>query len=259
MFDFMPHPAHTFMSAPPVLCLSGPTGMRDEWIGLADCLGPRGACQSFDDASVLRRRLWAGPDGAHLVAHGTAAYHVLKMTEEIPERVRSLTLVDPDIIQALPELAACPQFFGHLSLIRRVREALPLGRLEAAAARVTEWWMGRGTWATTSYAIKERVAEAMPALAREWRIQEDAPLTLLTLVNLSCPVRIIAGRRTPSSIRSLVRLLRVAVPEVSVTFVKGARGACHLTDPHVVGPEISNFIVSSDADWHTQASLLAAA
>ena len=63
----------------------------------------------------------------------------------------------------------------------------------------------------------------------------------------------------PAPIRSLARLMRVAVQTLSITQVKGARGAAHLTDPHVVGPEVCKFVVSSDREWHTRFGLPAAA
>ena len=84
-------------------------------------------------------------------------------------------------------------------------------------------------------------------------------MTLLDLVNIACPVRIVAGSRAPAPIRSLARLMRVAVQTLSITQVKGARGAAHLTDPHVVGPEVCKFVVSSDREWHTRFGLPAAA
>ena len=259
MFDFMPHPANAPMTAPPVLCLSGPTGTADEWIGLEQCLGSRGACQTTDMPLVFRRKLTMAPDGAHVVAHGSAAYHALKAAIEMPLKVRSLTLIDPDIIAALPELKACPQFFGQLRMIERVTAEVAEGRTEAAATRVTNWWMGRGAWDRTSGTVQDMQVRAMPRLAAEYQGQAATPLPLLALVTLPCPVRIVAGRRAPSGIRSFARLLRVAIREVSMTLVKGARGSAHVSDPHVVAPDISNFIVSSDRGWQSQASLPVAA
>ncbi len=259
MFDILPHRHDAPLAAPPVLCLSGAMGTTDDWISLSEYLGPRGACRTLADAKELERHLRMAPDGAHIVAGGTAAYHALKLAGDMPERVRSLTLVDPDIIAALPDLIGCPQFHGHSDLIRKVRRLVAEGRTQEAAVKVTDWWMGRRAWSKTAPVIRTDIRAAMPMLVGAWRAQSETPLNLLGLVTLSCPVRIITGRRAPSPIRSLARLLRVVVTDLSVTFVRSARANVHLSDPHVVAPDISNFIVSSDLGWHTRTILPAAA
>ncbi len=251
MFDFIFHTEDTAMTAPPVLFLSSPFGAKREWTGVSEFLGPRGACRAFDRADEWTRRIEVAPDGVHLVAHGTAAYHALMSAMEAPHAVRSVTLVDPDIICAMPDLADCPQFRRHLRMIRHALDLSSGRRSGAAAARVIDYWMGRKAWARSAPAVRDRFAGAMPELAEAWRGQRQAPLNPLQLVALRCPVRVVTGRRAPAEVRSLARLLRMVVPELSISLVNSARGASHLTDPHIVAPDIGKFIVSSDMRWQT--------
>lgn len=258
MFDFMPRSDHARRTAPPVLFLSNPFGVAGEWSGIAETLGDQADCEAYEDPSAYLRRVCGRPEGPHLVAHGTGAYHALIAAIQHPHCVRSVTLIDPDIICAMPDLIPCPQFRRHTMLVRRAQDLALCGKHRDAAAQVIDWWMGRRAWSKTAFRLKARFAGAMPALADEWRMQAKAPVNLLGLVALACPVKVVTGRRAPSEITELARLLRMAIPEASMVLVKSARAASHLTDPHVVGPELRNFIVSSDLGWHTKGDLVAA-
>lgn len=259
MFDFFTHSQMTTVEAPSVMFLSSPFGGPREWVGISDYIGARGTCTAFSDPTAWQHAVETAPNGVHAVVHGTAAYHTLKLASENPAAFRSITLIDPDIINALPELQPCPQFHGHTKLIEEALEAEAMGEPIAAAAKVINWWMGRKAWAQTSAMPRSKLISAMPRLATEWRLQSRKPLTLLDLTKVSCSVQIVTGRHAPAEIRSLMRTLRMALPDFSTCLVKSAVGASHMTDPHIVAPTTSDFIVSSDNGWHNEFDLQAAA
>ena len=259
MFDFFTHSQMTAVADPSVMFLSSPFGGPREWVGISDYIGARGTCTAFSNPTEWKHAVETSADGVHAVVHGTAAYHALKLASETPSAFRSITLVDPDIINALPELQSCPQFYGHTKLIEESLEAEAMGEPIAAAAKVVNWWMGRKAWAQTSASPRSKLVAAMPHLAAEWRLQSRKPLTLLDLTTVSCPVQIVTGRHAPAEIRSLMRTLRMALPDFTTCLVKSAIGASHLTDPHIVAPTTTDFIVSSDNGWHNEFGLQAAA
>lgn len=258
MFDFMPQEAR-FMTSPPVLFLSNAFGAAREWDSIALCLGSRGACQSFDDLARWTKAAEIAPNGAHLVAHGSAAYDALRFTRDNPDAVRSLTLVDPDLIAAFPELADCHQFRRHSDLIRGAADAVAENRADDAAAMVIDWWMGKGTWNATTPRLQARFAKAVPALANDWQRQRQAHFDMLSLMRISTPVRIVTGRRVPSDVLALSRLMRTVLADISLDVVKSSGAVAHLTDPHIVAPEICKFIVSSDIGWQDRQYLAEAA
>ncbi|MEM8957702.1 MAG: hypothetical protein AAGC86_07800 [Pseudomonadota bacterium] len=168
-------------------------------------------------------------------------------------------MVDPDIIVSLEDLTRCCQFRGQMKLIERAAALTSDGRHDAAAAKTVDWWRGPDAWKRTAPTEKALFVRAMPALAGEWRAQRKALLSLLQLAKLSCPIKMITGRRTPSELRSLAHLLRMAIPDFSLRLVTSARALSHLSDPHIVSPEIGKFIVCSDMGWHTDEDLALAA
>ncbi len=127
-----------------------------------------------------------------------------------------------------------------------------------AAALVTDWWMGRPAWSATAARLCTRFTNAIPALVREWQRQAAAPLALDDLATLACPARIVIGQRAHVDIRALARRLTHILPQASLTQVAGARGAAHLTMPHVVDPVIANFVVSSEIAWQSDTMSVAA-
>lgn len=258
MFDCPPSTCAPPQAAASVLFLSSPFGAAREWRGISECLGRRAVCRTFGRGEEFRRHAQSVSGASHLVAHGTGACHALRVALECPKAVRSVTLIDPDIIRALPDLTPCLQFRGHLGMIRRAIELHAANRHDDAAALVTDWWMGRQAWARTAARLRQRFANAVPAMVLEWRSQSSSPLLLHELAALSCPMRILTGRRVRSDITALSRFLRLAVPEVSLTRVAAARAASHLTAPHVVAPEIANFVASNEMAWQTEPVLVAA-
>ncbi|MCR9086376.1 MAG: alpha/beta hydrolase [Rhodobacteraceae bacterium] len=259
MFDSVPQTPCIATTAPPVLFLSDPFGTPGEWSGVSEFLGPRGNCRAFDDPAEWRCAVERAPKGAHLAAHGTAGYHALKAAMDHPHAVRSVTLVDPDIIRAIPDLMLCCQFRGQLKLIARATALASDCRHEEAAAKVMDWWRGPRSWKRTAPRTRAEFVRAMPLLADEWWTQDRTPLSLLRLARLSCPIKVISGRRMPSEVRSLAHVLRMAIPDFSLQLVKSARALSHLTHPQIVSPEIGKFIVCSDMGWHSDEDLALAA
>ncbi len=258
MFDFAPPMDRPFDTAEIVLFLSGPFGIAREWKGLTECLGSRADCRAYDRPAPFMHDARLAPSAVHLVAHGTGGYHALATAIREPYLVRSITLIDPDLVCAMRELAPCHQFRGHQRMIARASALMAVNRPADAAEKVTDWWMGRRAWSRTSPKLRARFTAAMPSLLAEWRTQSETPLELLDVVTLDCPIRIITGQRVRSDIRALTQLLRVAFPDCALISVHGARGACHLSDPHIVGPALRNGIVSSHAPCQSEHRQIAA-
>lgn len=263
MLDFTPFPrhghGHVHVPAAPVLCLSNAFGSTREWDGITLCLGDRADCLGFTRTAQWQDTLDLSQGGAHLVAHGPRAYHALRLAASRPHAVRSLTLIDPDLISAFPELAPCTQFRAQARMIDRTVSAAAWGAHREAARTAVDWWMGRNAWTRTAPRLRDRFARAVPAMLADWRAQARAPLDIVDLGTLAPPVHLVTGARAPADIRSMVRLLRSVLAPATVTFVKGAGTAAHLTDPHLAAPEIRKFVVSCEAGWQDRTYLAQAA
>lgn len=251
MFDSLHAMPHSSTQTE-VLFLSNSLGVAREWEGLSDTVGAIAAPRMFDRPGEFHRAVRLSSAGAHLVAHGSAAYHAIQTAIRYPGDVRGITLIDPDILASLPDLHDCPIYRQNLQINALATVLADQGRSADAARCVIDWWMGRSAWSNTSERLRSRFAADMPALVADWRNQASSPLCLLGLTNVHCPIQIITGRDAPADIRALTQVLCLALPQTSLVKVKGARGASHLTHPHLVGPALRKFIVYNKTGWHTE-------
>lgn len=251
MFDLMHTTPHT-TSQNEVLFLSNPLGVAREWQGLADTIGTLAPSRMFDRTGAFQNAARFSHAGAHLVAHGSAAHHVIQAAIQHPGEVRSITLIDPDILASLPDLHDCPSYRQNLRINAKATALVDQGRTSEAAQCVINWWMGRSAWSNTSNRLRSRFAAAIPALIADWRSQARSPLCLLGLASVPCPIQIVIGRHAPADIRALTQVMRLALPQTSRLKIHGAHGASHLTHPHIVGPALRKFVVCNDAGWHTE-------
>lgn len=146
MFDLTPLEMTYSQDPAPVLFLSGPLNCDLISTAITRDLGSRAASWSYRDVEHWRQRALTTPGGAHLVAHGTAAYHALQLARHAPHAVQSVTLIDPDILRSLVDLAPCPQFRDRFQLSESVSVFLREGDRVRAAEQVATWWMRVRPW-----------------------------------------------------------------------------------------------------------------
>ena len=242
----VPHQDNT--DRPSVFFVSGALGGRKEWLGTIECLG---ACFQCDTPAVDLLSAALSRQPAHVVAHGTAAAEALRIASQSPWLVRSLTLIDPDIDQLLPALAANQVTRGIRTVRKRFDTFVHEGDAWAAMAEYTDHSMGRGAWARTSRELRTWLARRTGMLARAWNDQAAAPMTLFDLAGIVCPVFAITGREAPSEIREATRFLGTNIPFVRRLLVAEAGIAAHLTDPHITGPALREFLVRADRQWQS--------
>lgn len=250
MFDFLNTPTHTNMQTE-ILFLSSPFGVTREWTGLSDTVGSLASTRAFGHPAAFQHAARLSCAGAHLVAHGSAAHHAIQTAIQYPNDINALTLIDPDILTSLPDLHDCPSYRKNLEMNAKATALVDQGKTIEAAECVIDWWMGRSAWAKTSERLKVRFAKNMPALVADWRNQARAPLCLLGLAAVRCPIQIITGRDAPADIRALTQVMRLALPKTSLLKIKAAHGASHLSHPHIVGPALRKSIVCNDTGWQT--------
>lgn len=242
MFD-MDH--DTAAGGPSVFFLSGAMGARGEWKSLEGCVNGTHLAVPFSDAAEGVDMLDFAPTGAHLVAHGTAVHTALRAVMERPERVRSLTLIDPDIAPALPELAVSPMFRAGQQMRTRMARFAEEGDAFNAAREAVDFFMGRKAFQKSSFELQKRFARRMGRLQHAYAAQQAQPFDLYELSTVDCPTLVVTGRFASSELRECARLLMFAMQPARRFIVPGARAAAHLTDPHIVGPELRKFLENS--------------
>lgn len=253
----------------PVIALHGSASTGAQWTSLAGCVAGRFRILTPDlpgygrsDAPAPRDRATlagtAGPIAAlighrgppaHLVGHGFGGAVALALAIAMPERVRSLTLIEPAAFSLL-RAASLPDR-RLLQDIDRVAGALTGFALEGdpwtGMGRFVDFWNGPGAWLRTSDRLRlamaattGRVREDLAALAAEPDRTEQCRA-------LRCPTLCIMGLQSPPVSMRVTERIAEIVPGARLEMVADAGHMAPLTDPHVIDPMILRHLLAAEA------------
>lgn len=177
-----------------------------------------------EDYTSLCARVAAGFIDApvDLIGHSGGAVAALQLAQDLPELVRSLTLIEPVLFAAA---RGFPEWEAFHTAMAPYARALAAGERMLAAEKFTEIW-GTGTpWAEIEDRSRHYMAErihlidaGMPGLAQDNR----GILAKGALESLNMPVMIIIGTECPPIISRIAEEIAARLPDVGLAEVPGA-------------------------------------
>lgn len=176
------------------------------------------------EAAPIRSLLGRLDEPVHLVGHSYGGAVALHLARTRPERVCSLTLVEPSAFHLLrdgdPADAAA---LGEITAVADdARAALLAGDLSGGFGRFVDYWSGPGSWAAM---LPEKRATFAPQLAKV-ALDFDAllgdPAGLDDVCDLGLPTLLVRGGATRLPSRRVCERLRRAMPEARFEIVPGA-------------------------------------
>lgn len=249
----------------PILALHGSAETPAQWDLLA---GGDGRTVATPDLHVLRSR--ASPDdrllgslsrlgasllqayggGAarlHLVGHGFGGALALRLALQRPERVASLSLIDPLPLHLLRfgGLADRLAFGDTLYAMTDVLKAVGRRTRSVGMARYVDYWYGEGTWRALPEPERERIA------ARAHHVVDDVTETLRATERLDpyrrleTPTVVLCGRRSATATRRAAALVAGLLPAARLHPIPGAAHAAPVTHAEAV-----RALVLAHADAH---------
>ena len=224
-------------TGPDVVLVHGALGDRRQWDPIAAALAT-----DFRTHAVSRRHHWPGPMPAagerytyelhrddvlalmdrltgpvHLVGHSYGAGVVLLAALQAPERVRSLTLIEPAFGSLLPEAGAglAEEKTTRAAALSQVRALVDADRHVEAAELFIDWVQGgAGGFASLPESVRRGLHENAPTLGPT--IAGSQPdVSPASLSSLHVPALVVNGAQT----RGYYRL----IGEVSASGIPGAR------------------------------------
>ena len=249
-------------AGPPVILVHGSASSRGQWHSLAlrlvrgyrvlapDLHGYGGtplpaalAALSIDDEVALIDALidLAGDD-VHLVGHSYGGALCLRAASLRPERVRSLSLIEPTAFHLLRLLGERAAWEEIERLATRHIVLAAAGELTACAELFLGYWAGPELWRQTPAELRERIVQAMPKIAQEWRMVFDVADPYDHLAASGLPVLLVRGAETTHPARCVVELLRDRFPAHAFVEIEGAGHLAPLTHPEPVNAAIEAFL-----------------
>jgi esterase len=237
-------PTTTQGAGPDVVLVHGALGDRRQWDAVAAALS-----STFRTHAVSRRHHWPGPMPAsgerytyelhrddvlaftaalpgpvHLVGHSYGAGVVLLAAMQSPERVRSLTLIEPAFGSLLPEAGAglAAEKTSRVSALARVRALVEAERHDEAAVAFIDWVQGgEGGFArlpeAARSALRENARTLGPTIAGS---QPD--VSPVSLRGLRVPTLVVNGEQTRGYYRLIGEVTAASIPGAKRAVVSGS-------------------------------------
>jgi pimeloyl-ACP methyl ester carboxylesterase len=180
----------------------------------------------------------AGP--CHLVGHSFGATVALRLALDHPDRVASLTLIEPVLFAAA---RGQPGWQAHRAAMAGLGPLLAAGDAEGATRLFLSAWGGGVP------------LDAMPATQRSYMsgriwvvpasapaLEEDSADLLPRLGQIACPVLLLEGAQSAPVIAEIQAALAAAIPQARRAVIAGAGHMAPITHPAEVAAEISQLL-----------------
>lgn len=177
----------------------------------------------------------------HLIGHSFGATLALRLALNAPDRVESLTLIEPVFFAALPDGL---ELRRHRAREREISAALPTD--PALSARLFHEIWGDGTpWEHFSKGVQETLQKGMPfVVASEPALWADRAGMLAPglLESVVAPTRLIRGEHTQSVIAGIHATLLGRLPNAQERVIAGAGHMVPLSHPRDVADIIAEML-----------------
>lgn len=195
------------------------------------------------ELAIIDALLQAVDEPAHLVGHSYGAALMARTAVRAPERVRSLTPIEPTLFHVLActkRNAAHQEIWNQAQrVIRHVND----GDLEGAARGFIDYWSAAGAYDAMDERVRASVTAGMSKLRDEWPTAFEAQgATLKTLAALRMPIQLIAGSNTTRAAQGVVEVLRGIWPAAAYTEIAGAGHMSPLTHAERGNDVIQRFL-----------------
>lgn len=228
------------------------------WKGIAAILDPLLQMTAFDlpghgqsgdwdrrgDIHTVATAIAADLIGApcDLIGHSYGATVALRLALEQPEKIRTLTLIEPVLLASVRDQEI---YASHHAEFAPFVAALDSGDMRGAARAFTAIWGDNEPWDSVPEAQRvylEGRINLIPESAST--INDDAPgvLTPGRLEQLNVPVLLIEGQQSPAIIAAVQSALASRLPCVRRVVIPGVGHMAPLTHPAPIAEAIAGFL-----------------
>jgi lipase len=251
----------------PVVALHGSASTGAQWRSLVDHLGPRHRVLTPDlagygrsgrpaaprtmatEAGFLRPLLDDAGEPVHLVGHSFGGAVALAVAITMPDRVRSLTLIEPAAFRLLTGGDPTDAVLGTeiAEVARSIRAEAQAGLRAEATARFIDYWTGPGAFSRSSARLQDFALAALDRVIDNFAALAAPGLTRMALERIGCPTLVVAGLETPLPALRTAEIVAETIPGARFELVAGAGHMLPLTDPHLVDPMIARALAQAEA------------
>ncbi|HTO81900.1 MAG TPA: alpha/beta hydrolase [Methylomirabilota bacterium] len=207
------------------------------------------ACSSLADEAALALAVARNAKRIHLVGHSYGAAVALRFAVEQPERLLSLTLIEPvsfHLLRHAPEGTTEHRLFREVAeLAADVTQAAAAGHGRRGMMRFVDYWNGAGAWTRLRPDVQSMLAQQAPQVALDFRAAMTDPTRLEALREIAAPTLILRGSASPWPTRRIAALIALILPNVRFRTIDGAGHMLPLTHREPVNDAIGDHLSRS--------------
>lgn len=245
----------------PVVLLHCSAGSGAQWDCLRAALAPRFRSETPDLIGYGASAPWRGPgpltlsaeaariatlieslgERVHLIGHSYGGAVALRLALDRPERLRSLTLVEPVAFHLLRggEPGDRALFGEVLRLADAVACAVAAEVPEAGMCRFVDFWHGEGAWERLAPHTQAALAGCAGKIALDFWATTTETARRDDYRRLAVPTLILRGSRSPAVTRRIAGILAATLPNATVSTIEGAGHMLPLTHGDAVNAAIA--------------------
>ena len=182
-----------------------------------------------------------GDDSVDLVGHSYGGLVALEFATRHPEKVRSLTLIEP-ICLAITGQDDRPLLDSYLAQMQPHFDALAKGDNEVAASIFMDIWGGGVTWEQLPPPAQAGLIQQIPVVDACKPGDETSPEDIATidlLPRLTMQVKVIFGSQTLPVVKQVMHGISARLPNAEMVEIVGAGHMVPLTHGSKVAAEIA--------------------
>ena len=208
------------------------------------------------EAAAIRSLIGRLDRPVHLVGHSYGGAVALHIARTRPERLRSLTLVEPSAFHLLrngdaTDLAALREI---TAVAADARDALAIGDWNDGFGRFVDYWSGPGSWAGMAAEKRLAFAPQLAKVALDFHALFNEPAELEDVRDIALPTLLLQGGCTTLPSRRVCARLRAALPAATFRIVPGAGHMMPITHRE----EVNGHVTSHIAGCTTERAAMAA-
>ena len=188
-----------------------------------------------DEAALVRAAIDASAarqtSTLHLVGHSYGGAVALRFALENPERIRSLTLIEPVAFHLLRDGARSDRaLLGEVALLARaVSDAVAAGAPDRAMAHFVDYWNGAGAWARLAAETRDQLTARAQKVALDFAAVEAERTRLDAHRKITAPGLVLLGTESPRPTRRIAAMLAATLPSARHQAIAGAGHMAPLT------------------------------
>lgn len=176
-----------------------------------------------DEARLVHAVLDRLGQSAHIIGHSYGGAVALRAAADRPERVRSLTLIEPVAFHLLRMSPARDgDFLEVYGLAREVGRLVVANRPDDAMRVFIDYWSGKGTWEAMRPERRGALAAAATKVASDFRAAIGEDRMPSEYRRFPFASLIVAGTCSPGPTRSIAGLLAGILPQAAMATIEAA-------------------------------------